>query len=167
MPQLIDSAPPDASTPRGSASTWPLAHDNKCAGQLSEAKRSFFCQCILLDLAYLATDVSPVRDHLAVGVAPVEVVAPRHRDGLQTSYVDSQGGSFIGFGITRLLGFDLIARFKQIRAVKLYPRAGRAVLLRPALTRPIRPEITERNYDLRSNTRWPSEVCSLHPELFA
>jgi TnpA family transposase len=34
--------------------------------------------------------------------------------------VDSHGASFVWFGITRLLDFDLIARFKQINTMKLY-----------------------------------------------
>ncbi|HEV7827912.1 MAG TPA: Tn3 family transposase, partial [Pseudonocardiaceae bacterium] len=64
---------------------------------------------------------------------------------LQTNYVDSHGASFIGFGITRLLNFDLIARFKQINTMKLY-RPGKGATfsyprLDPVLTRPIRPEI--------------------------
>ena len=33
---------------------------------------------------------------------------------IESNYVDSHGACFIGFGITRLLDFDLIARFKQI-----------------------------------------------------
>jgi hypothetical protein len=36
------------------------------------------------------------------------------------NFVDSHGASFVGFGITRLLDFDLIARFKQINTMKLY-----------------------------------------------
>jgi TnpA family transposase len=71
---------------------------------------------------------------------------------LQTNYVDSHGASFIGFGITRLLNFDLVARFKQINTMKLYlPGKGESFSyprLGPALTRPIRPEIIENNYDL-------------------
>ncbi|MBV9160732.1 MAG: Tn3 family transposase [Pseudonocardiales bacterium] len=49
---------------------------------------------------------------------------------IESNYVDSHGASFIGFGITRLLGFDLIARFKQINTMKLY-RQDRALLLPP------------------------------------
>ena len=33
---------------------------------------------------------------------------------IEQKLVDSHGASFVGFGITRLLDFDLIARFKQI-----------------------------------------------------
>lgn len=48
--------------------------------------------------------------------------AMRHGTGrtIEFNYVDSHGPSFIGFGITRLLGFDLIARFRQINQMKLY-----------------------------------------------
>ena len=71
---------------------------------------------------------------------------------LHTNYVDSHGASFIGFGMTRLLNFDLIARFKQINTMKLYlPGKAEAFSyprLDPALTRPIRPEIIANNYDL-------------------
>ena len=71
---------------------------------------------------------------------------------VEASYVDSHGQSFIGFGITRLLGFDLLPRIKQINRCKLYlPAAGdldRYPRLRPALTSPIRWELIENNYDL-------------------
>ncbi|MFL6055023.1 MAG: Tn3 family transposase [Actinoallomurus sp.] len=71
---------------------------------------------------------------------------------VETNYVDSHGATLIGFGVTRLLNFDLVARFKQINTMKLY-LPGRAdrfsyPLLGPALTRPIRPDIIENNYDL-------------------
>ena len=36
------------------------------------------------------------------------------------NYVDSHGQSEIGFAITSLLGFKLLARIKQINRVKLY-----------------------------------------------
>jgi hypothetical protein len=36
------------------------------------------------------------------------------------NFVDSHGASFVGFGIIRLLDFDLIARFKQINTMKPY-----------------------------------------------
>ncbi|MGH3492815.1 MAG: Tn3 family transposase, partial [Sciscionella sp.] len=79
--------------------------------------------------------------------------AMRHGTDMQveSNYVDSHGASYIGFGITRLLDFDLIARFKQINKMKLYlPGRGDASypLLAPALTRPIRPDVIENNYDL-------------------
>lgn len=49
--------------------------------------------------------------------------------------------SEIGFGFTKLLGFDLLPRIKRINKVKLYrPAAGEPDLwpgLKPAMTRPI------------------------------
>ncbi|MEV7009290.1 Tn3 family transposase [Streptosporangium sp. NPDC051022] len=38
---------------------------------------------------------------------------------IEQNFVDSHGASFVGFGITRLLDFDLVARFKQINKMKL------------------------------------------------
>ena len=70
---------------------------------------------------------------------------------VESNFVDSHGASFIGFGITRLLGFDLIARFKQINHMKLYPpdKGGAEAypLLEPALTRPIRWDLIDQQYD--------------------
>jgi TnpA family transposase len=70
---------------------------------------------------------------------------------VESNYVDSHGASFIGFGTTRLLGFDLIARFKQINHMKLYLPGKDAVstypLLDPALTRPIRWDLIGQQYD--------------------
>ena len=68
------------------------------------------------------------------------------------NYVDSHGQSEIGFGVTRLLGFDLLPRIKRINKVKLY-RPGPATaepypLLEPAMTRPIRWDLIEDNYDM-------------------
>ncbi len=61
---------------------------------------------------------------------------------VESNYVDSHGQSEIGFGITRLLGFDLLPRIKRINTVKLYrPVPGDPDAypnLTPALTRPIR-----------------------------
>ena len=80
--------------------------------------------------------------------------AMRHGTGMEVgqNFVDSHGASFVGFGITRLLDFDLIARFKQIGTMKLYVpgRSGQDAypLLGPVLTRPVRWEIIENNYDL-------------------
>ncbi len=66
------------------------------------------------------------------------------------NYVDSHGQSEIGFAITSLLGFKLLARIKQINRARLYrPAAGeRYPGLEPAMTRPIRWELIEQNYDL-------------------
>jgi TnpA family transposase len=70
---------------------------------------------------------------------------------IEANHVDSHGASFIGFGITRLLGFDLIARFKQINHMKLHlPHKGTGEaypLLEPALTRPIRFDLIAQQYD--------------------
>ena len=44
---------------------------------------------------------------------------------VEANYVDTHGQSEIGFGITRLLGFDLLPRIKRINKVKLYRPARR------------------------------------------
>ena len=80
--------------------------------------------------------------------------AMRHGTDMEVeqNFVDSHGASFVGFGITRLLDFDLIARFKQISTMKLYvPGRGDQYAypeLAPALTRPVRWDVIENNYDL-------------------
>ncbi|MFD4759292.1 Tn3 family transposase [Streptomyces sp. NPDC058439] len=56
--------------------------------------------------------------------------------------IDSHGQSEIGFGLTRLLGYGLLPRIKQINKVKLY-RPGREdedtyELLADAMARPLR-----------------------------
>jgi len=70
---------------------------------------------------------------------------------VEANYVDSHGQSEIGFGITRLLGFDLLPRIKRINKVKLYrPAAGEPDAyprLAPALTRPIRWDLIAQQYD--------------------
>ena len=70
---------------------------------------------------------------------------------IEGNYTDSHGQSEIGFGLTRLLGFDLLPRIKRINHVKLYrPAAGEPDAyprLRPALTRPIRWEVIAQQYD--------------------
>jgi TnpA family transposase len=50
----------------------------------------------------------------------------RHATTMQAegNYVDSHGQSEIGLGLTRLLGYDLLPRIKQINKVRLY-RPGR------------------------------------------
>ncbi|MGW6602506.1 Tn3 family transposase [Streptomyces sp. NPDC055036] len=77
----------------------------------------------------------------------------RHATTMQAegNYVDSHGQSEIGFGLTRLLGYDLLPRIKQINKVKLY-RPGREdedsyERLADAMTRPIRWDVIENNYD--------------------
>lgn len=70
---------------------------------------------------------------------------------VESNYVDTHGQSEIGFGITKLLGFDLLPRIKRINKVKLYrPAAGEAGLwpgLGSAMTRPIRWDIIAEQYD--------------------
>lgn len=70
---------------------------------------------------------------------------------VESNYVDTHGQSEIGFGITKLLGFDLLPRIKRINKVKLYrPAAGEAGLwpsLGPAMTRPIRWDSIAEQYD--------------------
>lgn len=61
---------------------------------------------------------------------------------VEGNYVDSHGQSEIGFGITRLLGFELLPRIKRINTVKLHRPAPKSIAdypaLEAALTRPIR-----------------------------
>nr|WTA00238.1 transposase [Streptomyces sp. NBC_00857] len=70
---------------------------------------------------------------------------------VEANYTDSHGQSEIGFGVTRLLNFDLLPRIKRINKVKLYrPVAGEPDAypqLTPALTRPIRWELIAQQYD--------------------
>jgi TnpA family transposase len=70
---------------------------------------------------------------------------------LEGNYVDSHGQSEIGFGITRLLGFKLLARIKRINHARLYlpGRDQRAAypLLEAALLRPIRWDHIAQEYD--------------------
>lgn len=70
---------------------------------------------------------------------------------VEGNYVDSHGQSEIGFGITRLLGFELLPRIKRINTVKLYrPGPGNPDQfpnLAAALTRPIRWDIISEQYD--------------------
>ncbi|MFI5888796.1 Tn3 family transposase [Actinoplanes sp. NPDC051513] len=79
--------------------------------------------------------------------------AIRHGTSMSVAgnYVDSHGQSEIGFGITRLLGFDLLPRIKQINKVRLYrPASGEPDVyprLQPALTRPIRWDLIAQQYD--------------------
>ena len=42
---------------------------------------------------------------------------------VKANYVDTHGQSVVGFGLTRLLGFDLLPRIKRINHVRLYPPA--------------------------------------------
>ncbi|ETA03430.1 transposase, TnpA family [Frankia sp. CcI6] len=86
-------------------------------------------------------------------VAAMVEGAIRHGTAMEVegTYVDSHGQSEIGFGITRLLGFDLLPRIKRINKVRLYrPAAGEPDAyprLGPALTRPIRWDVVAEQYD--------------------
>jgi TnpA family transposase len=79
--------------------------------------------------------------------------AIRHGTEMQVeaNYVDTHGQSEIGFGITKLLGFDLLPRIKRINKAKLYrPATGESDAwpgLAPALTRPIRWDRIAEQYD--------------------
>lgn len=70
---------------------------------------------------------------------------------VQANYTDTHGQSEIGFGITRLLGFDLLPRIKRINHLRLYrPQSGPAGQypgIEPAMTRAIRWELIEDQYD--------------------
>jgi len=60
---------------------------------------------------------------------------------VEANYTDTHGQSVIGFGLTRLLAFDLLPRIKAINRVRLYrPGPGDSYLrLGPAMVgRPIR-----------------------------
>jgi len=69
---------------------------------------------------------------------------------VEGNYVDSHGQSEIGFGITCLLGFELLPRIKQINKAKLYrpDRDATYPALEPATTRAIRWDIIDQNYDM-------------------
>jgi TnpA family transposase len=70
---------------------------------------------------------------------------------VEANYTDSHGASEIGFGITGLLGFELLPRLKQINKTKLYrPASGEPEAhprLTPVLTRPIRWDLIAQQYD--------------------
>jgi TnpA family transposase len=69
---------------------------------------------------------------------------------VEANYTDTHGQSVIGFGLTRLLGFDLLPRIKAINRVRLYrPGPGDSYLrLAPAMVgRPIRWELIADQYD--------------------
>lgn len=86
-------------------------------------------------------------------VAAMVEGAIRHGTDMEVegNYVDTHGQSEIGFGITRLLGFELLPRIKRINKVRLYrPAAGEPDAypgLAPALTRPIRWDAIGEQYD--------------------
>ena len=69
---------------------------------------------------------------------------------VEANYVDTHGQSIIGFGLTRLLGFDLLPRIKAINRVRLYrpgyddtyPALGTVMM-----SRPIRWDLIADQYD--------------------
>jgi TnpA family transposase len=68
------------------------------------------------------------------------------------NYVDTHGQSVIGFGLTRLLGFDLLPRIKRINHLRLYPATvgwrDAYPLLGPAMVnRPIDWDLIADEYD--------------------
>ncbi|MGH2720715.1 MAG: Tn3 family transposase, partial [Actinomycetota bacterium] len=79
--------------------------------------------------------------------------AIRHGTSMQVeeTYVDSHGQSEIGFGVSRILDFELLPRLKRINKAKLYlPSVGERGAyprLLPALTRPIRWDVIHEQYD--------------------
>ncbi len=80
--------------------------------------------------------------------------AMRHGTSMEVdgNYVDTHGQSEIGFGITRLLGFELLPRIKRINKVRLYgPAAGELGAypnLAPAMVnRPIRWDLIAQQYE--------------------
>jgi TnpA family transposase len=97
---------------------------------------------------------SQLLDCTASEVAAMVEGAMHHGTAMQVegNYVDSHGQSEIGFGITRLLGFDLLPRIKRINKVRLYrPAAGEPDAypqLGPALTRTIRWSLIGEQYDM-------------------
>ncbi len=70
---------------------------------------------------------------------------------MNRAYVDSHGQSEVGFAFCYLLGYDLLPRLKKIHTQRLSlpePGAGSAYPnLEPILTKPIRWELIEQQYD--------------------
>ena len=100
--------------------------------------------------------------------------AVRHGTSMQLegNYVDSHGQSEIGFAITSLLDFDLLPRIKRINKIKLYgPDQETFLRLTPAMTRAIRWDLIEQNYDqmikfataIRVGPPQPKPSCAASP----
>jgi TnpA family transposase len=68
---------------------------------------------------------------------------------IDTHYTDRHGASIVGFAFTELLGFTLAPGLKNIGSIRLYRPDDTAVYgeLRPVLTRSIRWELVEQQYD--------------------
>lgn len=68
---------------------------------------------------------------------------------IEANYTDTHGASVIGFAFCHLLGFRLLPRLKQIGGVQLYrpDEDARYTSIDEALTRPIKWELIEQQYD--------------------
>jgi len=68
---------------------------------------------------------------------------------IEANYTDTHGASVVGFAFCHLLGFKLLPRLKNIGCARLYrPTDGTTYPgLEEVLTRPIRWELIERQYD--------------------
>ncbi|GAA2858054.1 Tn3 family transposase [Streptosporangium fragile] len=80
---------------------------------------------------------------------------------VEANYTDTHGQSIIGFGLTRLLGFDLLPRIKAINRVRLYrpghadtyPQLGAAMMMRP-----IRWDLIADQYD--QMIKYATAICT-------
>jgi TnpA family transposase len=95
---------------------------------------------------------SQVINCTASEVAAMIEGAMRHGTAMdvEANYTDTHGQSVIGFGLTRLLGFDLLPRIKAINRIRLYrPGPGDSYpRLAPAMVgRPIRWDLIADQYD--------------------
>jgi hypothetical protein len=99
---------------------------------------------------------------------------------VEANYTDSHGQSEIGFAITRLLGFELLPRIKQINKARLYrPRAGepdahpaagaRAHKADPLghRRRAVRPDDQVRHRDPHRHRVDGGDPAALHPQRLA
>jgi TnpA family transposase len=68
---------------------------------------------------------------------------------IEANYTDTHGASVIGFAVCHLLGFRLLPRLRQIGGVQLYrpDEDARYAGIDEALTRPIKWELIEQQYD--------------------
>ena len=95
---------------------------------------------------------------------------------VEANYVDTHGQSEIGFGITRLLGFDLLPRIKRINKVQAVPARGRGTGHVPAAgsgadapdpvgpdRRAVRPDDQVRHRDPRRHRLHRGDPAPVHP----
>jgi TnpA family transposase len=68
---------------------------------------------------------------------------------IEANYTDTHGASVVGFAFCHLLGFKLLPRLKNIGSARLYRSADGITYpgIEEVLTRPIRWELIERQYD--------------------